>query len=295
MTQKRHLYKSSPFVASASSRKRGRKKSNKAALASPKNKLLISRNKGSWFPNTSNEEIENQIETPSSSSSCSSSHKKLVLWKEVRRESQYEVSDRCHWVIDMNILETYIKDVAVCKECSSELSLDEMVEYRMGLGTRFRFSCKNVDCSSHINNHGFSTTNKKGKMYEINRKSVLAGRIVGKGRSGIEKICSVLGPASPINKSSFAEHTVYLQNQAFEMRLENLQKAAKKAKQQICVQSELSNDEIVDIPTCFDGSWNSRGWLAKKGFASAIAENTSQVIDIVFKNSTCRTCDERFC
>ena len=188
MTQKRHLYKSSPFVASASSRKRGRKKSNKAALASPKKKLLISRNKGSWFPNTSNEEIENQIET----SSCSSSYKKLVLWKEVRRESQYEVSDRCHWVIDMNILETYIKDVAVCKECSSELSLDEMVEYRMGLGTRFRFSCKNVDCSSHINNHGFSTTNKKGKMYEINRKSVLAGRIVGKGRSGSKKYVAFL-------------------------------------------------------------------------------------------------------
>ena len=67
--------------------------------------------------------------------------------------------------------------------------------------------------------------------------------------------------------------------------------ASSRAKQLIITDSELDpNTEVIDVPTCFDGSWSSRGWVAKSGIAAAIAQNTSQVVDVIFKSSSCRQC-----
>ena len=49
-------------------------------------------------------------------------------------------------------------------------------------------------------------------------------------------------------------------------------------------------DEIIDIPTSFDGSWNSRGHRARDAVVCGIAEETSQVLDGVFFNNLCPQC-----
>ena len=116
--------------------------------------------------------------------------------------------------------------------------------------------------------------------------------MVGKGRKGLEKICSVLGLSSPICRSSFTEHTKYWAILSEELREENLNMAAARAKSLVIKSTglEVSDSDIVDVPTCFDGSWSSRGWTANKGIVSAIGESTSQVLDVVFKSRTCARC-----
>ena len=47
---------------------------------------------------------------------------------------------------------------------------------------------------------------------------------------------------------------------------------------------------LVGIATSFDGSWKSPGCSNKRGIA--IMENTSEVVDIMFKSSTCRECEK---
>ena len=37
----------------------------------------------------------------------------------------------------------------------------------------------------------------------------------------------------------------------------------------------------------FDGSWNSHGLTASRGIVSAIAESTSQVLDVAYKSRVC--------
>ena len=49
-----------------------------------------------------------------------------------------------------------------------------------------------------------------------------------------------------------------------------------------------SDTLIVDVLTCFDGSWSTRVSVARKGAVAAIAENISQIIDIIFKSNYCR-------
>ena len=69
--------------------------------------------------------------------------------------------------------------------------------------------------------------------------------------------------------------------------------AVENAKKLVREDEELHVDEnIIDIPTMFDGSWNSRGWTASRVIVSAIAESTSQVLDVAYKRRICSQCVE---
>ena len=72
---------------------------------------------------------------------------------------------------------------------------------------------------------------------------------------------------------------------------EILADSAERAKQFIIDNSLHSDAQIIDVPTCFDGSWSLHGWVAWKGVVAAIAENTSQVIDLIFKSNYCHYCE----
>ena len=122
-------------------------------------------------------------------------------------------------------------------------------------------------------------------MYEINRRATLASRIIGKGRTGLHKFCSVVGLASPVCKQSFSEYTKYWEQLSKELCTENMITAAENAKKLVREDEGLHTYEnIIDIPTMFDGSRNSRGWTANRGIVSAIAESTSQVLDVAYKS-----------
>ena len=67
--------------------------------------------------------------------------------------------------------------------------------------------------------------------------------------------------------------------------------AAENVKKLVREDEGLHIDEnIIDIPTIFDCSRNSRGWTASRGTVSAIAESTSQVLDVAYKIRVCSQC-----
>ena len=49
---------------------------------------------------------------------------------------------------------------------------------------------------------------------------------------------------------------------------------------------------MVEIPTSFDASWSSRGWTARDRVVAAIAEKTSQVLDVLALTNGCPQCTE---
>ena len=92
-------------------------------------------------------------------------------------------------------------------------------------------------------------------------------------RTGLHKFCSVVGLASPVCKQSFSEYTKYWEQLSKELSTENIKMTAENAKKLVRENEGLHIDEnIIDIPTMFDGSWNSRGWTASRGIVSAITE-----------------------
>ena len=62
-------------------------------------------------------------------------------------------------------------------------------------------------CISHEKNGGFHNTKNDGEVYKINRKSILASEIIGKGRKRLLKLYSVIGLSDLVCKQIFTEHT----------------------------------------------------------------------------------------
>ena len=71
---------------------------------------------------------------------------------------------------------------------------------------------------------------------------------------------------------------------------ETLADSTERAKQLI-INNSLPSDTQIDVPTCFNGSWSTRVWVARKGVVAAITGNIFQVIDIIFKSNYYRYCE----
>ena len=82
------------------------------------------------------------------------------------------------------------------------------------------------------------------------------------------------------------------EEKAFVLRDENLKEAASRARDLTIREQNLAHStEVVDIPTNFDGTRSSRGWTAGRGVVTALAEISSQVIDVSYKCRVCNQCN----
>ena len=119
-----------------------------------------------------------------------------------------------NWIIDIDLLLSCLQRSCVCRFCHNKVDMVEIKSYRAGLGTKFSFKCSNIDCEL---NDGFLSTRKSGRIYDVNRKSALAGRIAGKSRRGILKICSILGLSTPVTRPQFIEHVKFWEMKAIDL------------------------------------------------------------------------------
>ena len=148
---------------------------------------------------------------------------------------------------------------------------------KLGLGTKIHFKCKNDFCSSQKFEHAFFTTSKKAGQNKF-----------GKGRANSEKYCSIMGLARPIRRSAWKKHATIVDAAAIKAKDASIKRAAERVKN---VESETGKS-MVEIPTSFDASWSSRGWTARDGVVAAIAEETSQVLDVLALTNGCPQCTE---
>ena len=109
------------------------------------------------------------------------------------------------------------------------------------------------------------------------------------------ELCGVLGLTSPISKKSFATTTKVWGKITCDLKGKSFQNAVEKAKS-TKKECDIATSNTFDVATSFDGSWSSKGWTASKGILSAIAEQTCEVLDVVFKWRTyieCAKMEER--
>ena len=160
---------------------------------------------------------------------------------------------------------------------------------RAGLGTRIIFKCSTEECSNSSAN-GFHTTSKIGKTYKINQQSIIAARLIGKGRQGLLKFSSVCGLSKPVSRPVYSEQNKILEKKSEEVKDISLLAAGKMAKHIVAKSLDLNEDDKLDVPTSFDNTWGERGYTARDGVGTAIAEPTGQIMDSCYKNSNCREC-----
>ena len=90
----------------------------------------------------------------------------------------------------------------------------------------------------------------------------------------------------PVSQPTWSKYTNQLLEKTEQVSKRNMAEAAT----EIRSKNKCYNDEVADVATSFDCSWNSRGWQAKQGVVAAIAQDNGKVIDVVQKTSFCREC-----
>ena len=170
-----------------------------------------------------------------------------------------------------------ISDVVVCKICQSKIKFTE--SSKRGLGFKLVVSCENCEKTEILS----CPLVEKG--YEINRRIVIAMRLLGVGWHGIRKFCAFMElPRTTFH--SFYDKVVKKMNTATNLVCQNSMMRA--AEEEKTISIENGENGIV---VSGDGSWRKRGFTSLYGLATLIGYNFGKVVDCVVKSKYCKECE----
>lgn len=126
----------------------------------------------------------------------------------------------------------------------------------------------------------------KARFYDVNRRSALAMRIIGRGRASLTKFSAVMNMPGPVAKKSFATHVNQIACVSQQVAEAKMEKAVKEVR----ALNDATEGEIVDIAVSCDGTWARRGFQYLYGMVSAIEVQTGKVVDFEMKSKLCYKC-----
>ena len=138
-----------------------------------------------------------------------------------------------------------------------------------------------TQCSSCDWKDDFSTS-KRRKTYEINTRSCIAFREIGKGLEGLRSVCKNMNIPPPMQPNAFTNIYNTLHSSYTEIANESMQIASK----QIPVKED--GDKMKDVIASFDGTWQQRGYASLNGVVAAISHG--KVVDSEVMSKVCLSC-----
>lgn len=216
----------------------------------------------------------NQYERESDEPGVSASAKKLKDCNE-----EFDVNSQFGYrIINFCAVFAVIAQHVKCKTCGSDIAFRERSP--RGLGFKIVIvcpKCPDVDIPSSKFIHN---------AYEINRRIVLAMRLIGIGLQGIKKFCAFMDLPRPIFHSFYDKlvKTIAIATKA--VRDASMKKAAQEEKEE-----SQKNGQTDGVTVSGDGSWRKRGFSSLFGVTSLIGWSSGKIIDVEVKSKYCKSCE----
>ena len=109
-------------------------------------------------------------------------------------------------MIDTELLFSFLAQVVSCRLCSSDVVIIHELEKKQGFAHFIRVKCSSDTCDwqgSFCTSKQLKST--KGRPpFEVNIRTVLAFREIGKGYTAIKKYCGFMNMPKSINDSAYA-------------------------------------------------------------------------------------------
>ncbi|XP_071569569.1 uncharacterized protein [Temnothorax nylanderi] len=227
-------------------------------------------------PKASSKRPLNRFELETEDTYVSTSAKKL---QQSAKEYNIEVDATVGYrLINFIAVFSAISNVVVCKQCKSNVKFTE--SGKRGLGFKIIISCDNCD-KTEVPNCPYIKNS-----YEINRRIILAMRLLGIGLNGILKFCAFMDLPRPIFYSFYDKilNTISIGTKA--VCTKSMKNAVEKEKT-----LSIEKGKTHGITVSGDGTWRKRGFSSLFGLVSLIGWYSGKVVDIVVKSKYCKQCE----
>lgn len=172
-----------------------------------------------------------------------------------------------------------------CTVCdvSSGVAEEEVVS---GFTSRFIVRCH--VCSAILAN--FPSSRKQEKLYDVNKRMVLAMRANGLGYSGVQKLCRDLNMPC-MSSNTFARYHRSVKR-GVKVCSEEWKKEVGAIVRSAYEEADPQNvgKDIIDISVSYDGTWQKRGFSSHNGVAVVIDCLTGLVLDYCVLSNFCEKC-----
>jgi hypothetical protein len=255
---------------------RGNQHTNKAAEQSDSSVVDI--NIGNNLDSLDDTGVINQHD-----SSSSSSRRKLDSSLNVSdNDNSVLEDDSSHYILmNSDILQGMISLIGCCPKCNSRgLTFENDYKKKKGLANYLSLSCSNCKW-------GHSTYTSKDipkptpgvNAFDVNVRSVVAFREIGKGLSDMKKLCGYMNMVPPMQTTAFYNIQKEVVGSYRSVVEASMQRAAHEIK-------ETSSDIAVSC----DGAWQKRGYSSLNGFVTVISVDSGKCLDFRVKTKKCTAC-----
>ena len=177
----------------------------------------------------------------------------------------------CYLMVDTDLLSSFITNIASCKICYSNVVVTHKLDEKQGFAHNISVKCCKDSCSW---SKGFWTSKKiktpKGHPpFDINMRSVIAFREIGKGHTAMQKFGGFMNMPSVLTQNSYAGLVTNIQKTYTKVAKASMLKAADEIRMEK-LEDTYDTDNLVDIDISADGAWQRRGFASLNGVVTII-------------------------
>lgn len=173
----------------------------------------------------------------------------------------------------------------VCRSCHSKVQFHQ--SSKRGLGFKIDIVCETCGkndgekVTASVPNSPFIRN-----AYDINRRIILAMRMIGVGMNGLLKFCGFMDIPRPMFQSLYDKIVKSISVATESARNASMKRAAEEE-----IELSAENGQTIGITVSGDGTWRKRGFSSLYGVVTLIGWITGKVVDIVVKSSYCKACE----
>ena len=199
-------------------------------------------------------------------------------------------------IINFMIIKEVIELIGHCPDCKGSLELQDDQNARSGFVHRLALRCTKCNwinrffASNRVNKDESATavaTARGNSRFDLNVRSVLAFREIGRGHEGMQTLAMFMNLSPPVTRSNYDAINKKLHVALKETVVESCQKAAKETRQSL----DCNDDDIIqDCQVSVDGTWQKRGHISLNGLVTLISRENGKCLDYHVMSKKCKSC-----
>lgn len=186
-------------------------------------------------------------------------------------------------IVNFPSLQRLLESSCVCAICKTgTVVLQESTRY--GLASAVELVCSSC---GHAFEGPLAEKRTPMRFYDVNRRSAMAMRMIGRGRESLRTFCAIMDMPEPVYGRSYQAHCAALHEAAIEVGAKNMKQSADEL---LLMRQADGLDHPSHVAVSTDGTWMRRGYSSLFGVQTVISYDTLKVLDVEVLSKHCNMC-----